>query len=559
MFEPTPQHVKTKIDNFLANYEEGRDLIKNAESWDTPVHKIEGADESAPDNWLGVVDEVLRILAHDKYGLDTYPNNIEVIDTERMLDANAKIGLPIMYDHWTFGMAREQIDRQFKQGKMGLALEIILNTNPAIAYLMEGNSKTAQTLVIAHASYGHNNFFKKNKMFTEFSEADDILFALRQLKNSVKEAEQNYGFQRVEHLLDACHAMESHGVDRHVKQGVMSKDEKQAHAREVEQAKAQLEDPVLEATAGPAFKRVAADNDYAVHQNQLAYREENLMRFFADNAPHLEEWERDIIRQISYKAQYFYPQKQTKVMNEGWASFWHYSLMYDLEELDLIDSGMVQEFLNLHSNVIAQPDFDNQRYSGMNPYTLGLRIFEDLKRICQDPTEEDYRWFPQYAGREDWLNVLTHARDNFKDESFVLQFLSPKVIRDFSLFALRDDDEDLVYEVTGIHNDSGYQKIREAMASQYRLSEQDPYIVAGEYDYKGDRTLTLYHYQHKNRPLDMQEMDEVLRHMYQLWQHPVHLESYDENGACVNALSCPEDHTKQGRRLRPQAVRPNTP
>ena len=140
-------------------------------------------------------------------------------------------------------------------------------------------------------------------------------------------------------------------------------------------------------------------------------------------------------------AQYFYPQRQTQVMNEGWATFWHYTIMQTLYDEGLLADSFLLEVLHSHTNVLTQPGFDSPYYSGsLNPYALGFAMYRDIRRICEEPTEEDRRWFPDIAG-SDWLKTLDFAMRNFKDESFIQQFLSPKVIRDFRLFCLIDDEE----------------------------------------------------------------------------------------------------------------------
>ena len=140
-----------------------------------------------------------------------------------------------------------------------------------------------------------------------------------------------------------------------------------------------------------------------------------------------------IVRKI---AQYFYPQRQTQVMNEGWATFWHYTLMNDLYDEGLVTEGFMMEFLQSHTSVVFQPGFDSPYYSGINPYALGFAMYTDIRRMCEHPTEEDRRWFPDIAG-SDWLSTLKFAMSSFKDESFILQYLSPKVIRDLKLFSIR--------------------------------------------------------------------------------------------------------------------------
>jgi stage V sporulation protein R len=132
-----------------------------------------------------------------------------------------------------------------------------------------------------------------------------------------------------------------------------------------------------------------------------------------------------IVRKI---AQYFYPQRQTQVMNEGWATFWHHALLNTLYDEGHLTDGVMIEWLKSHTNVIFQPPVGHPAYGGINPYALGFAMYTDLRRICEHPTDEDREWFPQLAGTP-WLPALHHAMRNFKDESFIGQYLSPKVIR----------------------------------------------------------------------------------------------------------------------------------
>ena len=169
--------------------------------------------------------------------------------------------------------------------------------------------------------------------------------------------------------------------------------------------------------------------------------QENLLYFIEKNAPLLEPWQREIVRIVRKIAQYFYPQRQTQVMNEGWATFWHYTLLNNLYEEGLVTDGFMMEFLQSHTNVVYQPPYFSRAYSGINPYALGFAMLRDFRRICEPPTEEDRRWFPDFAG-SDWLKSLDFAMRNFKDESFVAQYLSPKLIRDMKLFAVVDDDRE---------------------------------------------------------------------------------------------------------------------
>ena len=182
-----------------------------------------------------------------------------------------------------------------------------------------------------------------------------------------------------------------------------------------------------------------------------------------------------------------------------------------------------------------QPPFDAPYFNGINPYTLGYNMMRDIRRICENPTAEDHKWFPQIAG-SDWLHTLHDAMRNYKDESFILQFLSPKMIREQKLFTIMDDSDSPTLKVTAIHNDEGYQQIREDLSASYNLGNREPNIQVYNADVRGNRSLTLRHYMHNNQPLG-RTSQEVLRHLRRLWGFEVKLESVKSDGAVVAVAS----------------------
>jgi stage V sporulation protein R len=227
-------------------------------------------------------------------------------------------------------------------------------------------------------------------------------------------------------------------------------------------------------------------------------------------------------------AQYFYPQRQTKVMNEGCATFVHHTIMNILYDRGMISEGSLLEFLHSHTSVVFQPEFQDQRYNGINPYALGYSMMADIRRITEDPTEEDREWFPQFAGTGDWVSVLKDAWANYRDESFIEQFLSPKLMRDFRLFALFDKADEGAYRVAAIHNEQGYRKVRSLLARQYDAGIADPNIQVVDANLKGDRTLFLEHRMHRGVPLHHATKELVVAHIERLWGHDVVLEEVAE-------------------------------
>jgi stage V sporulation protein R len=171
-------------------------------------------------------------------------------------------------------------------------------------------------------------------------------------------------------------------------------------------------------------------------------------------------------------AQYFYPQRLTKVMNEGTASYVHYSVMNRLHETGQISDGSYLEFLSLHTNVVMQPSFNDPRYNGLNPYALGFAMMRDIERACLKPDDEDREWLSDVAGYGDPMIALRNIWANFRDDSFILQYLSPKVMWEFRLFDLADDPKDPTLLVDSIHNERGYQRVRSSLAKTYEASNQ---------------------------------------------------------------------------------------
>jgi stage V sporulation protein R len=473
--------------------------------------------------------EIARIAGN--FGLDTYPVQLEIITAEQMMDAYAAVGMPIVYSHWSFGKEFVTNEARYKKGQMGLAYEIVINSNPCIAYLMEENSMTMQALVIAHAAYGHNSFFKNNYLFTTWTSADSIIDYLVFAKNYIAQCEERYGEQLVEEILDSCHALRNYGVDRYKRPSRLSLQDEEARQKAREEY---MQSQVNELWRTIPVKAVAPSDKKDLQFPKEP--QENILYFLEKNAPFLEPWQREIVRIVRKIAQYFYPQRQTQVMNEGWATFWHYTLLNQLYAEGLVTDGFMIEFLQSHTNVIYQPPFHSKYYSGINPYALGFAMMSDIRRICEDPTEEDRRWFPDIAG-SDWNKTLHFAMQNFKDESFIGQYLSPKVIRDFKLFSIFDDYEKSDVEVTSIHNDRGYQYIRNILSEQYNLGSNEPNIQIYDVDLKGDRTLTLRHTQHHRMPLD-KSINEVLKHVVRLWGFDVRLETVNENNSITEIYEC---------------------
>ncbi len=502
-------------------------VLKNLLSAPLPLKERPAVPLPGPSDWsFELIEQYHKVIRDtaDRFGLDTYPNQLEIITAEQMMDAYASVGMPVNYRHWSYGKEFIATEKNYKRGHMGLAYEIVINSNPCISYLMEENTMAMQALVIAHAAYGHNSFFKGNYLFRMWTDAASIIDYLVYAKNYVAECEERHGLDAVESFLDSCHALQNHGVDRYRRPSRKSLAQELAERKDREAyAQAQVNDMWRTLP-----KRAEKADGTAQAKRFPEEPQENLLYFIEKHAPLLEPWQREVVRIVRKVAQYFYPQRQTQVMNEGWATFWHHRLLNQMYDDGFLTDGVMIEWLKSHTNVVYQPPVGHKAYSGINPYALGFAMFTDLKRICEDPTDEDRQWFPEIAGTP-WLPTLDQAMRNYKDESFVGQFLSPKLMRDLRLFAIVDDENDDELEVAAIHDDSGYKRVRESLAHQYDLGSREPNIQVWNVNLRGDRSLTLRHFQHNDRPLH-DTAQEVLKHVARLWGFGVQLESVNARG-----------------------------
>ncbi|APF38114.1 SpoVR family protein [Chelatococcus daeguensis] len=472
--------------------------------------------------------DAIEAIALEELGLDVYPNQIEIISSEQMLDAYSSVGMPLMYQHWSFGKRFVFEDHLYRKGLRGLAYELVINSNPCISYLMEENTMAIQALVTAHAAFGHNHFFKNNYLFRQWTDANAILGYMEFAKKYVTKCEERYGTAAVEEILDSAHAIMDQGVFRYRRPPRLSSEKERERARERLEYEEQTYNDLWRTLPSSADSidgenLSKAEREAAERKKALNLPEENLLYFLEKNSLILEPWQREILRIVRVIAQYFYPQRQTKVMNEGCATFVHYFIMNRLYDQGKINEGTMLEILQSHSNVVFQPDFDDPRFSGINPYALGFALMQDIERIATEPTAEDRDWFPDLAGSGDWRATLIDAWANHRDESFVLQYLSPALIRKFRLFLLSDRAGDNFCEVASIHNERGYEAIRAALARNYETGANLPDIQVVDVDLLGNRHLRLAHYIKNGILLEEENRDATLRHVRRLWGYDVSL------------------------------------
>jgi stage V sporulation protein R len=461
-----------------------------------------------------------EIIALEELELDIYPNQIEVISAEQMIDAYASIGLPVNYNHWSFGKEFLKNFKAYESGRMGLAYEIVINSNPCISYLMEENSMLMQTMVIAHAAFGHNAVFKNNECFKQWTNAGSIIDYMIFARDYIRQCEQRYGAAEVEEVLDAAHALAPHGVDKFKRKHRPRLNEDQRLQKLIEEEEQRRRD-IDHITRRTSFRVAELDRQ----ESEPFEEEENLLYFLMKKSPTLEQWKREILRIVYKVNQYFYPQAQTKTLNEGFATFTHYYIMNRLEEKGILTPDAFMAFLDFHSGVIYQPAYNSRHYRGSNPYALGFAILQDVKRICDNPTAEDREWMPHLIGKR-WQDAVKEAAFEFRDDGFIAQYLSPKVIRDLRLFSvgMQKNDDDVSAVVTEIHDEVGYRNIRKSLAESMERINAVPQIAVVGADMEGDRTLKLKYTPYRGKELNEDDAVIVTDYVSELWGYTVELD-----------------------------------
>ena len=263
---------------------------------------------------------------------------------------------------------------------------------------MEENSATMQTFVLAHAAFGHNHFFRNNYLFRQWTDPTAILDYLAFAKRYVAACEERYGQDNVERLLDAAHALTSHGIHRYSGKHKADLAAEERRERERQDYHEAIFNDLWRTVPKRRVSRERSSRDR--RRALLSLPEENILYFLENTGPRLAPWQREVLRIVRMVAQYFYPQRQTKLMNEGCATFVHHRILSRLHERGRISDGAFIEFLHAHTNAVMQPDFDDPRFAGLNPYALGLAMMQDIERICTSPARRTRRCFRRWPVAE---------------------------------------------------------------------------------------------------------------------------------------------------------------
>jgi stage V sporulation protein R len=422
------------------------------------------------EGWNERVESLARRL-----GLDFFPQEFEICSYEEMLGYEAYIGMPSHYPHWSFGKAFDRLHTLYRYNLTGLPYEMVINSNPCLAYLMRDNTLLLQVLTMAHV-YGHNDFFKNNRIFgITRPELTVETFKNHAQRIRAYIQDPSIGYERVERVLDAAHAVR-YQVSRALGARRLTVAEQKQRLLEGYHRRAKRDKANgFPAESPPDLAKVPLEP------------EEDLLGFLAEHGQ-LDEWERDLLRIVRDETEYFLPQIETKILNEGWASFWHYRI---LRELDL-GPEMHLEFLKRHHQVIRPVLGD------LNPYHLGFSMLTDLER--------------RYG-----TGKLFEVREIECDRSLIRRYLTRELCAELNLFEYVTDREKAI--ITEVSDEDGWEMIRETLSSLVGLGSIPVIRVQ---DITRDRTLILEH-EHTGRDLELGYAGETLKYLVELWGRPAQL------------------------------------
>lgn len=453
----------------------------------------------------------------------TYPRQqIELISADQMIETISTIGAPCSYDHWSIGKDALAMQEAYKKGQTGLALELVINSDPSIMYIMENNTLMQQGLVMAHAGIGHGSVYKNNYLFKEWTQPDSILEYMAYAKKYVTECESKYGPENVEHLLDICHALQSYSVSHHKRSRAKHKNAKREvlhNARDVD---------VDLGTTVPNFDYQAklARKVKKLNKGGPEFPEENILYFLEKYTPNLPTWQQEIIRINRKMAEYFYPQTKTKILHEGWATFIEFMVFNELYNQGHIDEGGYMEFLRDHSNVIYQPGYDSKYFSGsLNPYSVGFYIFQDLYRMTHSPTAKDLKEYPEICNTR-WQDSLMEIVKNYSDPDFIARYLTDGVINEMKLFSFESDAENQKVTITGTahHHDT----IRDILSDELITYNRIPRLEITGLNSSLER-LELTAYVTPGKDIDSDSVRTIGYYIYLIWGAEVFID-YKEWG-----------------------------
>jgi stage V sporulation protein R len=470
------------------------------------------------------IDEIWGIAR--RFGLDPYPVNFELVPAAIMYEFGA-YGLPGRFSHWSRGKAYYRMKTEYDYG-LSKIYELVVNTNPSYAFLMEQNDVLQNMVVVAHV-LGHTDFFKNNVFFR--ATPPNMIDKVSISADRIRKYEYDHGEAEVERFLDAVLSIEEH-VDPHVTLKPHTGETDEANKTGEERHRSSVYDDLWSLSEREKRRQQEAEEREQTRRKHKRFPtepEKDVLKFFAEHAPNLEPWQRDILLIVREEMLYFVPQMRTKLANEGWASYWHSKITH---EMDLTDAEFTA-FAQMHAGVLATSRMR------INPYHVGYNILRDIERRWDNPTEEERVKLGRQPGQG--MAQLFNVRETESDASLIRNYLTKELVEELDLYLYRKvDDEWVIVE-------KDWEKVRDGLAASM-TNYGIPHIVIWDADYNGNTELMLKHYAEEGQELDILYAERTLEHLYRIWSRPVHIETMREGEPLIlsydgekHSRSLPED------------------
>lgn len=476
------------------------------------------------------------------FGLDFFTTIFEILDWKQMNEIASLGGFPTRYPHWSFGMEYERISKSYEYG-LSKIYELVINNDPCYAYLLHSNSIVAQKMVMAHV-YAHCDFFKNNLWFSQTNRK--MIDEMANHATKIWKYIDRYGFERVESFIDLCLSIDNL-IDYYspfIKtDSDKSKDFKDEEQNGKEKIKIFKSKEYMESFINPPDfieeqrKKIKAEKEKK--KKFPPNPEKDILLFLLQHAP-LENWEHDILSMIREESYYFAPQMQTKIMNEGWATYWHSKIM---TRKALKDSEVI-DYADIHSGSLSTSGVS------LNPYKLGVELFRDIEdRWNKGKFGKEYDECTDMLKKKKWNKELGLGREKifevrkiYNDIAFIDEFLTPEFCVEQNLFTYAYDKSRGVYYI----EDREFKKIKERLLfSLTNLGEPFIYIEDANFGNRGELYLT---HRFEGIELKMDYAKDTLANIYRLWKRPVNLQTVVNNKGILLTFDG-EKHTEKSINL----------
>lgn len=447
------------------------------------------------------IDEITEIAKG--FGLDFYPMRYEICPADIIYTFGA-YGMPTRFSHWSFGKSFHRMKLQYDLG-LSKIYELVINSNPCYAFLLDGNSLIQNKLIVAHV-LGHCDFFKNNIRFSNTNR--DMVESMSASAERIRQYEILYGKHEVENFLDAVLAVQEH-IDPSLYSSKLRWSNQQSNDEPMKEGRRNPYDDLWGLDPEEQERRKAELEAKPKEDKFPPEPEKDLLLFIEEYGHYLKEWQRDILTIMRNEMLYFWPQLETKIMNEGWASYWHQRI---IREMELTESETV-EFAKLNAGVV-QPST-----TSINPYYLGLKMFEYIERKWDNPTEEEQSKFGRKKG--EGRKKMFEIREVDSDISFLRNYLNKELVEELDMYVFAKQGND--WTIT----DKTWETVRDQLVSS-RVNGGFPYMTVENGDYLKNGELYVKHH-FEGMELDIKYVEKTLPYVYALWGKTVHLESKVED------------------------------